>query len=297
MLSKEQTVQECDATYDAMKYKRTAQKKSSKKSTQTILAFEEKNMFFVQTLILKNTAKFMLPKYKRILLKLSGEAIMGNSEQGFEPFNANIIEQYAMDIKTVVDLGVQVAIVIGGGNIYRGMNEADSGIERAHGDYMGMLATVINGMAMQAMLEKIGVYTRLQSAINMEQVAEPYIRRKAMRHLEKGRVVIFGAGTGNPYFTTDTAGSLRAIEMKADVILKGTRVDGIYTADPEKDLTATRFEQISFSECLSLNLKVMDMTAFTLCMENKLPIIVFDMNKPGNLLSVIEGKKVGTLVM
>ena len=239
----------------------------------------------------------MLPKYKRILLKLSGEALMGNSEDGFEPFNANIIEQYATDIKTVIDLGVQVAIVIGGGNIYRGMNEAESGIERAHGDYMGMLATVINGMAMQAMLEKIGVYTRLQSAINMEQVAEPYIRRKAMRHLEKGRVVIFGAGTGNPYFTTDTAGSLRAIEMKADVILKGTRVDGIYSADPEKDATATKFEQISFAECLSRNLKVMDMTAFTLCMENKLPIIVFDMNKPGNLLSVVEGKKVGTLVM
>jgi uridylate kinase len=176
------------------------------------------------------------------------------------------------------------------------MNESESGIERAHGDYMGMLATVINGMAMQAMLERVGVYTRLQSAIKMEQVAEPYIRRKAMRHLEKGRVVIFGAGTGNPYFTTDTAGSLRAIEMKADVILKGTRVDGIYTADPEKDPTATRFDTISFQECISRNLKVMDMTAFTLCMENKLPIIVFDMNKPGNLLNVVEGKSVGTLV-
>jgi uridylate kinase len=176
------------------------------------------------------------------------------------------------------------------------MNEADSGIERAHGDYMGMLATVINAMAMQAMLEKIGVYTRLQSAINMEQVAEPYIRRKALRHLEKGRVVIFGAGTGNPYFTTDTAGSLRAIEMKADVILKGTRVDGVYSADPEKDPTATKFETISFQDCISKNLKVMDMTAFTLCMENKLPIIVFDMNKPGNLLQVVEGMQVGTLV-
>jgi uridylate kinase len=176
------------------------------------------------------------------------------------------------------------------------MNELDSGIERAHGDYMGMLATVINGMAMQAMLEKVGVYTRLQSAIKMEQVAEPYIRRKAMRHLEKGRVVIFGAGTGNPYFTTDTAGSLRAIEMKAEVILKGTRVDGIYTADPEKDPTATKFETISFQECISRNLKVMDMTAFTLCMENKMPIIVFDMNKPGNLLSLVEGKPIGTLV-
>jgi uridylate kinase len=237
----------------------------------------------------------MLPKYKRILLKLSGEALLGNQRNG-DPFNAAIIEQYAQDIKTVVDLGVQVAIVIGGGNIYRGMNEAESGIERAHGDYMGMLATVINAMAMQAMLEKVGVYTRLQSAINMEQVAEPYIRRKALRHLEKGRVVIFGAGTGNPYFTTDTAGSLRAIEMKADVILKGTRVNGIYTADPEKDPTATRFEKISFQECINKNLKVMDMTAFTLCMENKLPIIVFDMNQPGNLLRVVQGQDMGTLV-
>jgi uridylate kinase len=238
----------------------------------------------------------MLPKYKRILLKLSGEALMGNQSNGFDPFSPAIIEQYANDIKIVTELGVQVAIVIGGGNIYRGMNEADSGIERAHGDYMGMLATMINGMAMQAMLEKIGVYTRLQSAIKMEQIAEPYIRRKAIRHLEKGRVVIFGAGTGNPYFTTDTAGSLRAIEIGADVILKGTRVDGIYTADPEKDLTAVRYEKITFQECIARNLKVMDMTAFTLCMENNLPIIVFDMNKPGNLLDVVFGKHVGTLV-
>ncbi len=236
----------------------------------------------------------MLPKYKRILLKLSGEALLGANTG--EPFDPKVIEGYAYDIKEVINLGVQVAIVIGGGNIYRGMNEAESGIERAHGDYMGMLATMINAMAMQAMLEKIGVYTRLQSAINMEQVAEPYIRRKALRHLEKGRVVIFGAGTGNPYFTTDTAGSLRAIEMKADVILKGTRVDGIYTADPEKDPTATRFEKVSFQDCISKNLKVMDMTAFTLCMENKLPIIVFDMNKPGNLLNVVQGLDVGTLV-
>ena len=235
-------------------------------------------------------------KYKRILLKLSGEALMGTKSDGFDPFNAKIIEQYANDIRTVTEQGVQVAIVIGGGNIYRGMNEVESGIERAHGDYMGMLATMINGMAMQAMLEKIGVYTRLQSAIKMEQIAEPYIRRRAMRHLEKGRVVIFGAGTGNPYFTTDTAGSLRAIEIKADVILKGTRVDGIYTADPEKDPSATRYDQISFQECISKGLKVMDMTAFTLCMENKLPIIVFDMNKPGNLLKVVEGDGVGTLV-
>ena len=235
-------------------------------------------------------------KYKRVLLKLSGEALLGKERNG-DPFNPSIIEQYAKEIKQVVDLGVEVAIVIGGGNIYRGMNEADSGIERAHGDYMGMLATVINAMAIQAMLEKIGVYTRLQSAINMEQVAEPYIRRKALRHLEKGRVVIFGAGTGNPYFTTDTAGSLRAIEMKADVILKGTRVDGVYDCDPEKNPSAKKFDTISFQDCITQNLKVMDMTAFTLCMENKLPIIVFDMNKPGNLLKVVQGDGVGTLVV
>ncbi len=238
----------------------------------------------------------MLPKYKRILLKLSGESLMGSQEDGFDPFSPKIMQQYANDIKLVTDLGVQVAIVIGGGNIYRGLNEADTGIERAHGDYMGMLATVINGMAMQAMLEKIGVFTRLQSAIKMEQIAEPYIRRRAMHHMEKGRVIIFGAGTGNPYFTTDTAGSLRAIEIKADVILKGTRVDGIYTADPEKDRNATRYETISYQECLTKNLKVMDMTAFTLCMENLLPIIVFDMNTPGNLLKVVQGMNVGTLV-
>src|SRR5574343_1789272 len=237
----------------------------------------------------------MLPKFKRILLKLSGEALLGDQRNG-DPFNPKIIEQYAHDIKRVTDLGVQVAVVIGGGNIYRGMNEADTGIERAHGDYMGMLATVINGMAMQAMLEKVGVYTRLQSAIKMEQIAEPYIRRRAIRHVEKGRVVIFGAGTGNPYFTTDTAGSLRAIEIQADVILKGTRVDGIYTADPEKDPTATKYETITYQECISQNLKVMDMTAFTLCRENNLPIIVFDMNKPGNLTKVVMGEQVGTLV-
>src|SRR5215217_7482831 len=235
----------------------------------------------------------MLPKYKRILLKLSGESLMGDKSFGFD---TSVLGQYALDIKSITDLGVQVAIVIGGGNIYRGMNEAETGIERAHGDYMGMLATVINGMALQAALEKIGVYTRLQSAIKMEQIAEPYIRRRAIRHLEKGRVVIFGAGTGNPYFTTDTAGSLRAIEIKADVILKGTRVDGIYTSDPEKDPTAKRFDKISFAEVINKNLRVMDMTAFTLCMENELPIIVFDMNKPGNLLNVVTGEKVGTLV-
>ena len=235
----------------------------------------------------------MLPKYKRVLLKLSGESLMGDKSFGFD---TAVTEQFANDIKSIVDLGVEVAVVIGGGNIYRGMNEKETGIERAHGDYMGMLATVINGMAMQAMLEKIGVYTRLQSAIKMEQIAEPYIRRRAIRHIEKGRVVIFGAGTGNPYFTTDTAGSLRAIEIQADVILKGTRVDGIYTADPEKDPTAKKYNVITFQECISNNLRVMDMTAFTLCMENKLPIIVFDMNKPGNLHSVVTGQQVGTLV-
>ena len=235
----------------------------------------------------------MLPKYKRVLLKLSGESLMGDKSFGFD---TDVIAQYARDVKAISDLGVQVAIVIGGGNIYRGMNEADTGIERAHGDYMGMLATVINGMALQASWEKVGLYTRLLSAIKMEQIAEPYIRRRAIRHLEKGRIVIFGAGTGNPYFTTDTAGSLRAIEINADVILKGTRVDGIYTADPEKDPTATKYETISFQDCISQQLKVMDMTAFTLCMENKLPIIVFDMNRTDNLRRVISGEKVGTLV-
>ncbi|MEI6950758.1 UMP kinase [Paraflavisolibacter sp. H34] len=235
----------------------------------------------------------MLPKYKRILLKLSGESLMGNKSFGMD---SEVIAQYARDIQSIADLGVQVAVVIGGGNIYRGMNEAETGIERAHGDYMGMLATVINGMALQAGLEKIGVYTRLMSAIKMEQIAEPYIRRRAIRHLEKGRVVIFGAGTGNPYFTTDTAGSLRAIEIKADVIMKGTRVDGIYTADPEKDPTATKYDTITFSQCISNNLQVMDMTAFTLCMENTLPIIVFDMNRPYNLRKVVTGEHVGTLV-
>src|SRR5690606_11447953 len=235
----------------------------------------------------------MQPKYKRILLKLSGESLMGNRNYGMDP---DIITQYAQEIKAVVDMGVQVAVVIGGGNIYRGMNEAQTGIERAHGDYMGMLATVINGMALQAGLEKAGVFTRLQSAINMEQIAEPYIRRRAIRHLEKNRVVIFGAGTGNPYFTTDTAGSLRAIEINADVILKGTRVDGVYTADPEKDPTATRYQTVTYQECLAKNLRIMDMTAFTLCMENNLPIIVFDMNKDGNLTRLMQGEDVGTLI-
>jgi len=235
----------------------------------------------------------MLPKYKRILLKLSGESLMGENNFGLDP---KVIAQYANDIKTLTEMGVQVALVIGGGNIYRGMNEAETGIERAQGDYMGMLATVINGMAVQSALEKVGVDTRLQSAIKMEQISEPYIRRRAIRHLEKGRVVIFGAGTGNPYFTTDTAGSLRAIEIKADVILKGTRVDGIYSSDPEKNPEATKYDTISFADCISKKLSVMDMTAFTLCMENNLPIIVFDMNKKGNLERVVTGDKIGTIV-
>ena len=235
----------------------------------------------------------MASKYKRILLKLSGESLMGDKNFGLD---AQMIAQYAQEIKTIVDIGTEVAVVIGGGNIYRGMNEQETGIERAHGDYMGMLATMINGMALQAGLEKIGVYTRLQSAIKMEQIAEPYVRRKAIRHLEKGRVVIFGAGTGNPYFTTDTAGALRAIEIQAEVILKGTRVDGVYTADPEKDNTATRYKNISFTDVISKNLRVMDMTAFTLCQENNLPIIIFNMNKPGNLLKAVIEKNIGTLV-
>lgn len=235
----------------------------------------------------------MLPKYNRVLLKLSGESLMGDRAYGLDP---KMLKLYATEIKAVADLGVQVAVVIGGGNIYRGMNEVETGIERAQGDYMGMLATVINGMALQSALEHVGVKTRLQSAIKMEQIAEPYIRRRAMRHLEKGRVVIFGAGTGNPYFTTDTAGSLRAIEIGADVILKGTRVDGIYTADPEKDPTATRYNVLSFAEVIKMELGVMDMTAFTLCQQNNLPIVVFDMNTPGNLMDVVIGKKIGTLV-
>lgn len=235
----------------------------------------------------------MQPKYKRILLKLSGESLMGNNSFGLDP---EVLSRYAKEIKKITDLGVEVALVIGGGNIYRGMNEAETGIERAHGDYMGMLATVINGMALQSGLEKVGLFTRLLTAIKMEQIAEPYIRRRAIRHLEKRRVVIFGAGTGNPYFTTDTAGSLRAIEIGADVILKGTRVDGIYTADPEKDSNATRYEKISFSDCIKQQLNIMDLTAFTLCQENNLPIIVFNMNKEDNLLKLITGENVGTLV-
>jgi len=233
-------------------------------------------------------------KYNRVLLKLSGEALMGDNSYGIDPKR---LSEYASEIKAVIDEGAEVAIVIGGGNIYRGMNAEEMGIDRVQGDYMGMLATVINGMALQSALEVKGVDTRLQTAIKMEQFAEPYIKRRATRHLEKGRVVIFGSGTGNPYFTTDTAATLRAIEIGADAILKGTRVDGIYTADPEKDINAKKYNTISFTEVYEKGLNVMDLTAFTLCNENKLPIVVFDMNRPGNLRSVIFGEKqVGTLV-
>jgi len=235
----------------------------------------------------------MSVKYKRILLKLSGEALMGQKQFGIDN---NRLAQYADEIKEIHDLGVEVAIVIGGGNIFRGLQAAEGGMERTQGDYMGMLATVINGMALQSALEVKNIKTRLMSAIKMEQIAESFIRRRAIRHLEKGRIVIFGAGTGNPYFTTDSAASLRAIEIEADVILKGTRVDGIYSADPEKDSTATKYSSISFNEVYEKGLNVMDLTAFTLCNENKLPIVVFDMNAPGNLRKVVEGENVGTLV-
>ncbi len=232
-------------------------------------------------------------KYKRILLKLSGEALMGEKNYGID---INRVAQYAQDIKNVHDEGVEIAIVIGGGNIYRGLSAEKSGMDRVQADYMGMLATVINSMALQDALEKVNLKTRLLTAIKMEQICEPFIRRRAVRHLEKGRIVIFGAGTGNPYFTTDTAASLRAIEINADVVLKGTRVDGIYTADPLKDSTATRFDELSFQEIFDKGLSVMDMTAFTLCQENNLPIIVFDMNKEGNFLKLAKGESVGTLV-
>lgn len=232
-------------------------------------------------------------KYKRILLKLSGEALMGNKQYGID---IDRVAQYAQDIKSVYDEGVEIAIVIGGGNIYRGLSAEKAGMDRVQADYMGMLATVINSMALQDALEKAGMKTRLLTAIKMEQICEPFIRRRAVRHLEKGRIVIFGAGTGNPYFTTDTAASLRAIEINADVVLKGTRVDGIYTADPEKDPNATKFDQITFQDVYNQGLNVMDMTAFTLCQENKLPIIVFDMNKEGNLVRLAKGEAIGTLV-
>ena len=235
----------------------------------------------------------MAHPYKRILLKLSGESLMGDQAYGID---SKRLEQYASEIIDIATRGVEVAVVIGGGNIYRGMQAVGSGIDRVQGDHMGMLATVINSLALQSALEAQGYKTRLLSAIKMEQIAEPFIRRRAIRHLEKGRIVIFGAGTGNPYFTTDTAASLRAIEIEADVILKGTRVDGIYTADPEKDPTATKYERITFTEVYDKGLNVMDMTAFTLCKENLLPIIVFDMNKPGNLARLVAGEQVGPLV-
>lgn len=232
-------------------------------------------------------------KYKRILLKLSGEALNGGDKS--QIINTDILVQYAQEIKAVVDAGCEVAIVIGGGNIFRGAS-SNSGIEREQGDYMGMMATVINGMAIQSSLEKIGLNTRLLSAIKVEQVAEPFIRRRAIRHLEKGRVVILGAGTGNPYFSTDSGGALRANELGVDLLLKGTSVDGVYTADPRKDPTATRYKQISYDEAINKNLKIMDLTAFALCKENKMPIIVFDMNQAGNLMKVVTGGDIGTLV-
>ncbi|MAZ73597.1 MAG: UMP kinase [Flavobacteriaceae bacterium] len=231
--------------------------------------------------------------YKRILLKLSGEALMGTRQYGIDPER---LKEYADEIKEITALGVEVAIVIGGGNIFRGLAGASKGMDRVQGDHMGMLATVINGLALQSALEDEDIPTRLQSAIKINEVAEPFIRRKAIRHLEKGRVVIFGGGTGNPYFTTDSAAVLRAIEIQADVILKGTRVDGIYTSDPEKDITATKFDFISFDDVLKKGLKVMDSTAFTLSQENKLPIIVFDMNTKGNLMKVVTGETIGTKV-
>jgi len=232
-------------------------------------------------------------EYKRILLKLSGEALMGDRQYGIDPKR---LSEYAKEIKQVVDKGIEVAIVIGGGNIFRGVAGASNGMDRVQGDHMGMLATCINGLAVQSALETEGVYTRLQTAIEIKEIAEPYIKRRAIRHLEKGRVVIFGAGTGNPYFTTDTAAVLRAIEISADAILKGTRVDGIYTSDPEKNVDAVKYENITFKEVIEKGLKVMDMTAFTLSEENKLPIIVFDMNTNGNLIRLVSGENIGTIV-
>lgn len=231
-------------------------------------------------------------KYKRILLKLSGEALMGSKNSNIDPA---VLEQYSAEIKTIKEQGVEIAIVIGGGNIFRGGQAEALGIDRVQGDYMGMLATVINAMALQSALERHGMYTRLM-AIKMEQVCEPFIRRRAIRHLEKGRIVIFGAGIGNPYFTTDSTASLRAIEIQAGVVLKGTRVDGVYDKDPEKHPDAVRYHQLSFQEAYQKKLNIMDMTAFTLCQENKLPIIVFDMNKKGNLLKVVQGEDAGTLI-
>jgi uridylate kinase len=233
-------------------------------------------------------------KYKRILLKLSGEALQGANKT--TNIDSTVLEQYCDEIKAVRSKGVEVAIVIGGGNIFRGGQAEKLGIDRVQGDYMGMLATVINGMALQSALERHGMYTRLMAGMKMEQVCEPFIRRRAIRHLEKGRIVIFGAGIGNPYFTTDSTASLRAIEVQANVVLKGTRVDGVYTKDPEKFPDAVRYKSLSFQEAYEKNLNIMDMTAFTLCMENKLPIIVFDMNKKGNLLKIVSGEEAGTLI-
>jgi len=233
-------------------------------------------------------------KYKRVLLKLSGEALMGEQQFGID---AQMLKHYAEEVKLLVEAGVQVAIVIGGGNIFRGLSAAKSGIERVQGDYMGMMATVINGMALQSALEGVGAYTRLISAIEMKEICEPYIRRRAIRHLEKGRVVIFGGGTGSPYFTTDSAAALRANEIAADVILKGTRVDGVYSADPFKFPDATKFDVVSFKKVIQDNLNVMDMTAFTLCQENNLPIVVFDVSEKGNMLKLVNGDAIGTLVM
>lgn len=232
-------------------------------------------------------------KYKRILLKLSGEALMGAEQHGIDPQR---IKAYAEEIKSLHEMGTEIAIVIGGGNIFRGVSGASEGMDRVQADYMGMLATVINGLALQSALENAEVPTRLQTAIKIEAIAEPFIKRRATRHLEKGRVVIFGSGTGNPFFTTDSAAALRAVEINADVILKGTRVDGIYNADPEKDKEAVKFDALSFDEVLHKGLKVMDTTAFTISQENNLPIIVFDMNTPGNLEKVVKGENVGTRV-
>jgi uridylate kinase len=231
--------------------------------------------------------------YKRILLKLSGEALMGEKQFGIDPAR---LKQYAIDIQEAAATGVEIALVIGGGNIFRGMQAEANGIDKVQGDYMGMLATMINGIALQSALEAQGLYTRLMSALQMDAVAEPYIKRRAVRHMEKRRIVIFGAGTGNPYFTTDSAAALRAIEINADIVLKGTNVDGVYTADPRKDPNAVKYDEITFQEVLDKKLNVMDMTAFTLCQENNVPITVFDMNIPGNLLKVINGEKIGTLV-
>ena len=232
-------------------------------------------------------------KYSRILLKLSGEALMGNKGFGID---SNLIEKYSREIKNIHDEGIEIAVVIGGGNIYRGIEAEESGINRVQGDYMGMLATLINSMALQSHLEKLDCDTRLMSGFNIDQVCEPFIRRRAIRHLEKRRIVIFGAGLGKPYFTTDSTASLRAIEIEANIVLKGTRVDVVYSADPEKDKNAVKFNELSFSEAYEKNLNIMDMTAFTLCKENSLPIIVFDMNKAGNLSNLIKGKKIGTLI-